>query len=119
MLYIDLRPGQTCYSKVMHRKEVTHSDGSYGKKSRRRACLTIWDKVKFPWYTHRLMHQRRVTCELHNSYFRLMTIKHAIPRMAEMTYPGGQSWGDIEWAIELLYNLVKTGSQSVGDQMSW
>ena len=27
MLYIDLRPGQTCYSKVMHRKEMTHSDG--------------------------------------------------------------------------------------------
>ena len=27
MLYIDLRPGQTCHSKVMHRKEVTHSNG--------------------------------------------------------------------------------------------
>ena len=46
LLYIDLRPGQTCHSKVMHRKEVTHSDCSYGKKSRRRAWLTIWDKVK-------------------------------------------------------------------------
>ena len=32
LLYIDLRPGQTCHSKVMHRKEVTHSDGSYEKK---------------------------------------------------------------------------------------
>ena len=46
MLYIDLRPGQICHSKVMHRKEVTHSDGSYEKKSRRRAWLTIWNKVK-------------------------------------------------------------------------
>ena len=46
MLYIDLRPGQPCHSKVMHWKEVTHSDGSYGKKSRRRAWLTIWDKLK-------------------------------------------------------------------------
>ena len=46
LLYIDLRPGQTCHSKVMHRKEVTHSDGSYEKKSRRRAWLTKWDKVK-------------------------------------------------------------------------
>ena len=46
MLYTDLQPGQTCHSKVMHRKEVTHSDGSYEKKSRRRAWLTIWDKVK-------------------------------------------------------------------------
>ena len=33
LLYIDLRPGQTCHSKVIHRKEVTHSDGSYEKKS--------------------------------------------------------------------------------------
>ena len=59
---------------------------------------------KIPWYTHRLMHQKRVTCELHDSYFRLMTIKHAIPKL--------------EWAIELLYNSVKTGSQLLRDQMS-
>ena len=39
LLYIDLRPSQTCHSKVMHRKEVTHSDGSYEKKSRRWAWL--------------------------------------------------------------------------------
>ena len=47
---------------------------------------------KNPWYTHRLMHWKRVACELHDSYFRLMTIKHAIPK--------------IEWPIELLYNSV-------------
>ena len=46
LLYIDLRPGQTCHSKVMHRKEVTHSDDSYEKKSRRQAWLKKWDKVK-------------------------------------------------------------------------
>ena len=46
MLYVDLRPGQTCHTKVMHRKEVTHSDGSYEKKSRWRAWLKKWDKVK-------------------------------------------------------------------------
>ena len=45
-MYIDFLPGQTCHSKVMHRKELTHSDGSYGKKSRRWAWLTIWDKLK-------------------------------------------------------------------------
>ena len=55
---------------------------------------------KIPWYTHRLMPRKRVTCELHDSYFRLMTIKHEIPK--------------IEWAIELLYNSVETGSQWVG-----
>ena len=43
--------------------------------------LTKWDKLKFPWYTHRLMHRKRVTCELHDSYFRLMMIKHAIPKI--------------------------------------
>ena len=36
---------------------------------------------KMPWYSHRLMHRKRVTCELHDSYFRLMTIKHAIPKI--------------------------------------
>ena len=63
----------------MHRKEVT--SGSYGKKSRRRAWLTIWDKLKSQCYNHRLMHRKRVTCELHDSYSRLMTIKHAIPKI--------------------------------------
>ena len=58
LLYIDRRPGQTCHSKVMLRKEVTHSDGSYEKKSRRWTWLTIWDKVKshgtlIDWFTRR------------------------------------------------------------------
>ena len=57
------------------------------------------EQGKIPRYSHRLMHRKRVTCELHDNYFRLMTIKHAIPK--------------IEWAIELLYNLEKTGSQLV------
>ena len=65
---------------------------------RRQAWLTIWDKVK-SHSTIRLMHWKRVTCELQDSYFRLMTIKHAIPK--------------IEWAMELLYNSVKTESQLV------
>ena len=58
---------------------------------RRRAWLTIWDKVKSHG-TVRLMHRKRVTCELHDSYFRSMTIKHAIPRTAEVTHPDGQLW---------------------------
>ena len=97
MLYIDLRPCQTSHSKVMHRKEVTHSDGSYERKLRRQAWLKRWNKLKIPWYTHRLMHRKRVTCELHDCYFRLMTIKHAITKI---------EWV-IEWAIELLYNSVR------------
>ena len=79
---------------------------------RRRAWLTIWAKVKSHG-TVRLVHRKRVTCEIHESYFRSMTIKHAIPRTVEVIHPDGQLWGDIEWAIELLYNSVKTGSQLV------
>ena len=59
------------------------------------------------------MHRKRVTCELHDSYFHLMTIKHAIPKTGEVTLSDGQLWEDIEWVIELLYNSVKTGSQLV------
>ena len=59
------------------------------------------------------MYQKGVTIELHDSYFHSMTIKHALPKMAEVTHSDGQLWGDIEWAIELLYNSVKTGSQLV------
>ena len=36
MLYFGLRPGQKCHSKVMPRKEVTYSNGSYERKSRGR-----------------------------------------------------------------------------------
>ena len=112
LLYFDLRPGRTCHSKMMHWKEVTHSDGTYEEKSRRWIWLTKWDMVKFPWYTHRLMHRKRVTCERHDSYFRLMTIKHAIPK--------------IEWAIEWALNYYITrsrqevrqlGSREVADKL--
>ena len=74
---------------------------------------------KIPRYNHRLMHRKRVTCEQHDSYFRSMTIKHGIPRTAEVTHPDGQLWRNIEWAIEQLYNSVKTGSQLVLETRWW
>ncbi len=43
------------------------------------------------------MHLKRVTSELHDSYFRLMTIKHAISA--------------IEWAIEWVLNYHITQSR--------
>ena len=55
---------------------------------RGRAWLTVWDRVKIPRYTHRLMHRKRVTCELHDSYIRLMMIKHASPKTQEVAYSG-------------------------------
>ena len=66
-----------------------------------RNWLMKWDELKkFPWYTHRLMHRKRVTCELHDSYFHWMTINHAIPK--------------IEWAIEwaLNYYIIQSRQKS-------
>ena len=101
MLYFDLLtfwPGQKCHSKVMHRKEVTHSNGSYERKSRGRKLADEMGRgKKFPWYIHRLIHRKRVTCELHDSYFRLMTIKHSISK--------------IEWAIVWALNYYITQSR--------
>ena len=51
------------------------------------------------------MHRKRVTCELHDSYFRLLTIKHAIPK--------------IEWAIEWAWNYYITQSRQTSDSWSW
>ena len=85
----------------MHRNEVKHSNGSYERKSRGRKYADEMGRAKkFPWYTHRLMHQKRVTCELHDSYFRLMTIKHSISK--------------IEWPIvwELNYYITQSRRKS-------
>ena len=63
-----------------------------------RKWLMKWDELKkFPWYTHRLMHRKRVTCELHDNYFCLMTIKHSISK--------------IEWAIVWALNYYITQSR--------
>ena len=43
--------------------------------------LIIWDKVNVPLCHYRVMHRKRVTSELHDSYFRLMTIKHSISKI--------------------------------------
>ena len=56
--------------------------------------LIIWDKVKVPLCQYRLMHRKRVTSELHGSYFRLMTIKHSISK--------------IQWAIVWALNYYLT-----------
>ena len=82
----------------MHQKEVTHSNGSYERKSHGRKLVDEMGRAKkFPWYTHRLTHRKRVTCELHDSYFCLMTIKHSISK--------------IEWAIVWALNYYITQSR--------
>ena len=68
--------------------------------------LIIWDKVKVPLCQYRLMHRKRVTSELHDSYFRLMTIKHSISK--------------IQWAIvwALNYYLTQLSSNYYLTQLS-
>ena len=98
-------PGQKCHSKVMHRKEMTHSNGSYEKKSRGQILADEMGRAKkFPWYPHRLMHRKRVTSELHDSYFRLMTIKHSISK--------------IEWASNAYITQLSSTSQ-LSSSASW
>ena len=89
----------------MHRKKVTHSNGCYERKSRgwKLADEIGWAK-KIPWYTHRLMRRKRVSCELHDSYFRLMTIKHAISK--------------IEWVLNC-YITQKSRQRELSSTTSW
>ena len=56
--------------------------------------LIIWNKVKVPLCQYRLMYRKRVTSELHDSYFRLMTIKQSISK--------------IQWAIVWALNYYLT-----------
>ena len=83
----------------MHRKQVTHSYGSYERKSRGRKLADEMGRgKKFAWYTHRLTHRKRVAYEVHDSYFRLMTIKHAILK--------------IEWTLN--YYITQSRQKSSG-----
>ena len=106
---LTFRPGLKFHSKVMHRKEVTHSNGSYERKSRGWKLADKMGRAKrFPWYTHRLMHQKRVTCELHDSYFRLMTIKHSISKIewASNDYITQLSSRPVEFQCQLEWDVV-------------
>ena len=78
----------------MHRKEVTHSNGSYERKSRGRKLADEMGRgKKFPWYTHRLTHRKKVTCELHELF----------PLDDDQSCYSNDRVG-----VELLYNSVKT-----------
>ena len=89
--------------KVMHRKEVTHSNGSYERKSRGWKLADEMGRAKkshdtlIDWRTRR-------ESELHDSYFRLMTIKRAISK--------------IGWAIEWVLNYYIAQSRQKSRQLS-
>ena len=52
-----------------------------------------WDKV-ISMVHYRVMHRKRVTSELHDTYFRLMMIKHSISKI---------EWASNDYIIELSY----------------
>ena len=93
MLCFDLLTRPKMPFKVMHRKEVTHSNGSYERKS---CGQKLGDEMgrakKIPMLHYRVMHWKRVTSELHDSYFRLMTIKHSISKI---------EWASNDYIIQL------------------
>ena len=64
--------------------------------------LIIWDKVKVPLCQYRLMHRKRVTSELHDSYFRLMTIKHLISKI---------QWASV-WALNYYLTQLSSSPRS-------
>ena len=93
MLCFDLLTRPKMPFKVMHRKEVTHSNCSCERKSRGRKLADEMGRArKIPMVHYRVMHRKRETSELHDSYFRLMTIKHSISKI---------EWASNDYIIEL------------------
>ena len=79
--------------KVMHQKEVIYTNGSYERKSRGRKLADEMEQArKIPMVHYRVMHRKRVTSELHDSYFHLMTIKHSISKI---------EWASNDYIIQL------------------
>ena len=77
--------------------------------------LMKWDELKKkPLVHYRVMHRKRVTSELHDSYFRLMTIKHSISKI---------EWASNDYIIELssmsLLNLVLVPVEFDAQWGSW
>ena len=107
VLYFDLRPEQKnaiprwCTGRNWHILMAVMRGNRVGRN-----WLMKGDELKkIPWYTNRLMHRKRVTCELHDSYFCLMTIKHAISK--------------IEWALNYYITQLSSSSRQLKFQESW
>ena len=73
--------------------------------------LMKWDELKkIPMVHYRVMHRKRVTSELHDSYFCLMTIKHSISKI---------EWASNDYIIELssTSEQLPVEFQTVGDEV--
>ena len=100
MLYFDLRPGPKCHSRwCTGRKSHILMAVMRGNRVSGN-WLMKWDELKIPWYSHRLTHRKRVISELHDGYFRLMTIKHPISMIERV----------IKWALN--YYIAQSRQKS-------
>ena len=78
------------------------------KRSRGRIKAYNMGQGKGPTVPLTVMHRKRVTSELHDSYFRLMTIKHSISKI---------QWA-IVWALNYYLTQLSSGCQSSCQQTS-
>ena len=84
-------PSQKCHSRWCTRRKWHILMAVMRGNRVGRNWLMKWDEVKkIPLYSHRLMHRKRVTSELQNSYFCSMTITQDIPKIVEVTHPNRQ-----------------------------
>ena len=84
MLYFDLRPGP----KMLFQGDTPEGSDAF-------QCATT------------VMHRKRVTSELHDSYFRLMPIKHSISKI---------QWA-IVWALNYHLTQLSSGWQAVASRI--
>ena len=95
--------------------------------------LIIWDKVNVSLCHYRVMHRKRVTSKLHDSYFRLMTIKHSISKIelasndyiTQLSSTSQLSWSSGQCQLSCSQLEMRFGREShtwlkgLGALMSW
>ena len=96
LLYFDLRPGP---------KMLFQGDTPEGSNTFQWPVIERDRMGGLRWRSHcatTVMHRKRVTSELHDSYFRLITIKHSISKI---------QWA-IVWALNYYLTQLSSGCQS-------
>ena len=107
LLYFDLRPGP----KMLFQGDTPEGSDTFQWPVIERDHVgglrfMIWDKVKVHCATT-VMHRKRVTSELHSSYFGLMTIKHSISKIQCV----------IVWALNYYIIELSLGPRAVASRI--
>ena len=109
MLYFDLRPGP----KILFQGDAPEGSDTFhmaSNRKRSRGRIKVYDmgQGEGPIVPLTVIHRKRVTSELHDSYFRLMTIKHPISKI---------QWV-IVWALNYYIIDLSSGCKSSYQQTS-